>query len=571
MSDDNAPQVNPDVSPQNPILVQIPQSPGIIGGSKGGAAPVDQQSVRDHVRLLEEGRPLAAKSSELESDRLARSADVLENSSEQARQENDNILKGAQAAGDKFTQHTDEIWNNVKNMSPLMTRDQYWNSKSTGDKVLAGIGLFLGGASGTDAMQKAIDKDFEIDKAQHEQDFKKYATMHGLDVDELNKAKYMNIVQTAHMVNGLRFAQQDLNAITARSGSQQAKVAGAQGDLELRGAISDWMARGRQAAAAIGAAQAARLDKMRAEVREDAKNYYEKSDGTMSPEQAMEKAIKSNPLAEKTLGAYGLLPGALGKEADANKVISKTISTIKNPTIEDVGNILVQNGQVKNSDGTYGESHFKIGSDGRVTIPRAWENQDNDGSTISNTARKEGRVVQVVDENGKLVQKEAVNNDSAKRIEEFRDAAQKAGQSLKILQDPNSSLEVKKVALEALKNLAPKMETGTQRVAGSKGGLVGSAIDAIEAEGISDKTLSSIRSSINENWKSISNVGIRGGYKGPDLIGSSEKSSTSPGAPLAPPATAHPTVQGHARGPNGEILNTPPPPLPLPINMRPNK
>src|ERR1700689_1129326 len=172
-------QVSPIPSTADTPTLTLPDtnSGGAKGGGKGAPPPLDPQALQQTNQNIEVQRPLIRQQNEEQANLLAQQGQTLQESANRAQDESDAALVGIERAGQTAVDHSNEIWNKVMSMKPLMTTEDYWNSKSTGDKVGAAIGLFLGGANGpaSNAMQQAINHDFEIDKAQHEEDFKKYA------------------------------------------------------------------------------------------------------------------------------------------------------------------------------------------------------------------------------------------------------------------------------------------------------------------------------------------------------------------------------------------------------------
>lgn len=530
------------------------------GGKRGGVAGPDATTAGQLIQTTAARAPLLQQSADVEAGRQAQVGQILSDSSEAAKTGYAANQGNLEAAANKYSEHNDEIWNKLNSMSPLMTREQYWNSKSTGDKIIAGIGLALGGASGTSAMQNAIDKDFDIDQKQHQQDFKRYADMHGIDNDEINQAKYMNLARNMYVVNGLKLAQQDIAAETAKYNSEQVKLNGKQAILDLQDRIFSLQQVGRDQAKAAGAAQQARLDKIRGEVRQDALAMVEKtkdSDHPLSLEESTERVIKNDPYVSSVLGKYNMLPPEMQKDEHAMRAVQSDVKDFKkaygrDPNADEQRQMLEQRlgpMQKDGSFGTPGKNQWIINKDGRLEHLRADASGGQPG--ISTTARKEGRVVQVPDDNGKLVEREVINPESGKRIEDFREAAQKAGRVLGILKDPNSNIEQKTVALEELKDLKAKLETGTGRVAGQNGGLLGSALDALKANAVDDKVLNDVIRNINDSWVTIANQGIRGGYKGPSIIAIAAPSSS--GVPeVLNPVTGAPMPGFKADAPKGD-------------------
>lgn len=111
--------------------------------------------------------------------------------------------------------------------------NHYWADKSTGDKVMAGIGMFLGaiGAGHTDGVnlaakniQQAVDKDVEIQKANY--DIKKDAVSAkaGLYTKMVERFKDTRAAEDATRIAYLDNAKLQVEAIAARHGGAETKA-----------------------------------------------------------------------------------------------------------------------------------------------------------------------------------------------------------------------------------------------------------------------------------------------------------------------------------------------------------
>jgi hypothetical protein len=538
--DPSAPQ---DPTPANDALP-------VVGGKKGGreVAP-DPTSARQLIDTTIERAPLVAQSADIEAGRNADIAKTTRDSNETAGRGYDSALGNAQIADQKYTEHSDDIRNKLMNMSPLMTRDQYWNNKSTGDKILAGIGLFMGGISGTNAMQKAIEQDFDTDRKQHELDFKRYAEAHGIDNDENNRAKYMNIVRTEYVKQGLNLANRDLAATTAQANSEQAKLAGQNGLIDLKDRIIQLGQVNRDYARQAGAAAAAQAQQAQKRMLDQTNKNVELG---MSPDEAGRTAVDQLPGDAKFLGAHGQLPGDLQVEYQSktklNKVIADYTKVMGHPPT-DAELDAVKGGLFgpKNADGTFGDPgklQWKQDKFGNMVLNKGDASSSGSSGWISAKARAEGRVVQVPDENGKMVEREAVNPDSVKRIEEFGDARDKSLRLMDVIKDPNQPEAARVEAFQDLKSLAPKMTTGSTRPLGQAGGngfwsrIISTGFDAVKVEDLArnPEILATLKSEIDGSYRRTLDTGIRGGYRGniPDIV---PLSPTTPSAPAIPKPT----------------------------------
>lgn len=109
----------------------------------------------------------------------------------------------------------------------------YWADKSTGDKVMAGIGLFLGaiGAGQTDgvnmaakSIQQSIDKDIEIQKANYEIKKDSVTAKSGLYSKMADRFKDTRAAEDATRIAYLDNAKMNIEAIAARHGSAETKA-----------------------------------------------------------------------------------------------------------------------------------------------------------------------------------------------------------------------------------------------------------------------------------------------------------------------------------------------------------
>lgn len=115
---------------------------------------------------------------------------------------------------------------------------RYWNSKTTGDKILANIGIFLGSVGG--AMQGTndnpvlrrieaeIDRDIDAQKGAISQKNKEADMSRGLLADNLDYFKNMELAKDATRLAYLKNSQLKLEQIAARYKGPEAKAKAAQ-------------------------------------------------------------------------------------------------------------------------------------------------------------------------------------------------------------------------------------------------------------------------------------------------------------------------------------------------------
>lgn len=156
----------------------------------------------------------------------------------------DNLAQQqAQAHADLVKAHDEvEAENAPLRKSILETKvdpNRLWHNASTGNKVMASIGLILGGIgagltkgpnAALDVMQKNIDRDIQAQK----DDLGKKQTLYSMNLD---KYKNADAAYAATMLNYGTTAKTMIERAAAKSGSQQAiaqgQAAGAQIDLHM--------------------------------------------------------------------------------------------------------------------------------------------------------------------------------------------------------------------------------------------------------------------------------------------------------------------------------------------------
>jgi len=134
-----------------------------------------------------------------------------------------NANQAYQKEVDQITKQNTDLFNNVRNN--VINPNHFWENKSTGGKVMAGIALLLGGASSgltgksnpaLDVIQKSIQDDIEAQKANQSQ---------GVNLYKLGLEKYRD-AQSAHQYATLQanaLLQGQLSKIAAQTGNQTAQ------------------------------------------------------------------------------------------------------------------------------------------------------------------------------------------------------------------------------------------------------------------------------------------------------------------------------------------------------------
>lgn len=124
-------------------------------------------------------------------------------------------------------------------MNGKVDPNRYWNSKSTGSKISATIGLILGGIgsgltrspnAALEVMQKGIERDVQAQR----DDLGKKQTLYSMNLDRYKNA---DAAYAATMLNSGNIAKTQIEMAAQRSGSQQAilqaQAAGAAIDMKL--------------------------------------------------------------------------------------------------------------------------------------------------------------------------------------------------------------------------------------------------------------------------------------------------------------------------------------------------
>lgn len=537
-------------TPEIPATPDVPAMGTVAPGGKGGGNPyagLDPKAVAA-LKATEAARaPLVQQSSDIEAQRQQDVADQLQKASLDAKIGYQNNLSDLDVATKAMEAHNAQIRDKYMSMTPIASPSELWNRKDTGDKLAAGIGVLLGGAPVAAQIQRALEADFEADKANHEMDFKRYAAAHGLDEDDYNKALYLNSAKNAYVRNAFALAVgPELQAKTASANSQQAKVNGQAGLLEIQDHITRLDQQQRSYLAQ--AAAAGRTEYLR--IQKAAQDYAAKvqSENGTPLQQGLEDYYNANPQDKQFMLSKGAAPPDMQADAVANNRIARDLSDLRktykqaglgDPPPEAQRQVIESHLGTAQSDGSYGSSvnwtyDPKTGS---FTHARSWTSAE---PPVSNKARQEGRVIQYTNPDGSTKEVEVIDKDMGTMLQKFRDPAQKAGHALDILQDSNESLEHKQIAFGILKDLQRDLETGTTRVAGDSGnGIINALKDFSKQEDLSHnpQLIQSLRDDINKAYRDTANSAIRGGYKGPDLLGGTKIT------PPAPPGWSAPSNQ----------------------------
>lgn len=210
--------------------------------------------------------------------------------------EQEAVLK---AQADKAAeQHDLEARNMAKQLAAKeIDPERYWNSKSTGGKILATIGLALGSLGGgltksgqnipLQMLNQSITNDIDAQKTNMDKGWKAYDKLHELDGDQAARLRYNDAWRASHYAMGTELVKLQLGSIAAKTQNVAVKenannliqqLDGKQ--LDARKAFGDKLeaeARARAAAAAsAAAARAIKNEKLANEAGKDVQSLVEK-------------------------------------------------------------------------------------------------------------------------------------------------------------------------------------------------------------------------------------------------------------------------------------------------------
>lgn len=207
----------------------------------------------------------------------------------------------------------------AKNIDP----EHYWNSKSTGGKVLASIGLALGSAGASlskgqniplQMMNQAIANDIDSQKENMNNGWKAYDKLHDLNNDETARTRYNDAWRAQHYIMGSELIKSQLGQIAAKTSNVDVKekantaisaLEGAQ--LDVRKSLGDQIAAAAKARAAgqasLALAQKNKIDKLSEQAGKDVQALVEKG----VSEADAQKTVYSRP-QNAILADAGLAP-----------------------------------------------------------------------------------------------------------------------------------------------------------------------------------------------------------------------------------------------------------------------
>lgn len=300
--------------------------------------------------------------------------------------------------------------------------DRWWNSKSTGGKILAGIGMVLGGAGGglqgtgrnpaLEVMNKAVDDDMAAQRHHIDNSWKAIATEHGLNTDAFNRELHRQTWEADFRKGAFENIKLQLGQAAATTQSETVK----NNALNMIQTLSDEQSKIRNDQWKLGVqAQQAELNRMRALSKDadaDVQKLMEK-DG-VSYQDAVD-AVYSRPHFRGLVGA-GMAPPEQAQKAMLRIQFSNELEKQKKqaallgaaPGSDKYEKIL----DVVRKDPKFEGAFSQPG----VVVPK-------DQKGAETTEQLLGRTVYTPGPNGTTVPKQAVNKKAADDYKEYNDAA----------------------------------------------------------------------------------------------------------------------------------------------------
>ncbi len=222
-----------------------------------------------------------------------------------------------------------------KARSERIDPDHWWNQKSTGSKLLAGIGMVLGGAGGglgrtgrnpaMDVMNTAITNDIDAQRHHIDNHWKSIATEHGLNQDVFNRELHRQTWENNFRTSALEHVKLQLSEAAATTQSETVK----NNAVNMIQSLSDEQMKLRNNQWILGVqAQQAELNRIRALSKEadtDVQKLMEK-DG-VSFHDAVD-AVYSRPYFRGLVGA-GMAPPELGRKAAEQLKMGRRIEQLE--------------------------------------------------------------------------------------------------------------------------------------------------------------------------------------------------------------------------------------------------
>ena len=287
-----------------------PKAAPVRGGFVGAGSGEESEANKEAIAAAKEMGAAKSEEAKAQAQAYADQQKVLEAN---AAEQRDTHARGQAAAQSQLAKY-EAAQNEVRNIDTTVDPGRFWATRTTGQKILGGIGLALGAlGAGPDGINRsvgiinqAIDRDIEAQKSEHMLRLQKgqqavegaknlYAMGHQMFQDDV-------AANAAAHSTALELAINKMNGILSTSASQQAQIQGKSAIATLKQEKAKWDADLAQrsfdnsikaqnaqsetmkAEAALGRGQAAAAGKNA--------NLLQ---GTLSEIDALEKEVKEHP------------------------------------------------------------------------------------------------------------------------------------------------------------------------------------------------------------------------------------------------------------------------------------
>jgi hypothetical protein len=348
-----APQGGGHVTPHPPGAIPTP-SPNLspINGQQYATpspnlSPLNgQQYDEEQIRELEKNRQIALDEAKARQDAVDREAEIQQKMADASRSAAEDANVAVMTHYARQAQDVDGLRARIAEVgAQKIDPDHWWNSKSTGGKIAAVIGMIIGGfAQGAmviagnksatnpavDVAQRAIADDIDAQKSGIGNQWKEIQDRFQLKDDAETRFLHEQAAKSQANITGLEAFKFELaksaaglNSQIAQVGVQHAMADATAKQNMLRNHISQLQQQAAQAAAAAQAARLAAIQKKR--------DAYDKAveeatkGGTVSEKEANEKV--QNSLLGQDLRAMGLAPKTVGMSEVAPAIREKAIAT----------------------------------------------------------------------------------------------------------------------------------------------------------------------------------------------------------------------------------------------------
>lgn len=285
-------------------------------------ARINQEAYQKQLKMLE-GDPIKLHQAQ---EALAKATEAKDQKAMEEAQLQVKLNEGARPALLRAQVDAERRDNEIRQMiqdarKQQVDPDRWWNNKSTGGKVLAGIGLILGGFGGglartgrnpaMDVMNKAIDDDIKAQESNIKQNWQAIAAQHNLNQDTFNRELHRQVWENNYRTAALESVKFQLASTAAKTNSETVQNNAKQGILDIT--EQQLAIRNKQYNLALQA-QAAERSRMRDLLKganDDVLKLVEKEG--VSPAEA-ERQVYGSP-KYRELASAGLVPATVAADA----------------------------------------------------------------------------------------------------------------------------------------------------------------------------------------------------------------------------------------------------------------